>query len=369
MAGIAVWIACNGTSTIDPPAPTTYQLVVIAGTGGTVAIPASSPVTVNKDAATAIKAQANAGYCFAEWTDTSGNASIAYKNSASTKVRLVSGNAVLQARFIPIVSPLTPLDISAFEKENGASYRYYKGTAWTSLPDFSALAPDSAGPCDSLDVIAVPHQAHNFGAVFAAYFNAPFDADYTFYLKSSDGSRLLLNDSVIINNDGVHASPVEDSATVALSTANSGAYLIEVRYFNASSSPLLWVGYSSSVGVSKQTISSALSRPSTAPVPKITVTKPAGGETFRLGGTVRVQWTYKNPRGQVFARVSADDGKTFSLISSRAFPADTNWYDWQIPANADSLISASAFIEVDEYPPYSLTGVSNRFTIAAAKPE
>jgi hypothetical protein len=362
MAGLAVFIACNDKSPVTPPTPTTYQLTVTASTGGTITAPASPTLTVNKDTATQIQAQANTGYVFSEWSDTSGNASIAYKNSAYTTVKLVSGNAVLQAGFIPVVSALTPIDISAFQKENGANFGYFKGT-WTALPDFHALTPDSSGPCDSLDVMAVPHQSHNFGVMFTGYFNVPFDGNYTFFLRSSDGSRLLINDSIIISIDSIHSSPVEDSATVALLT---GAYQIEVRYFDAGSSPSLWVGYAcSDIGIDKQTIpNGALSRPNTAPVPKIIVTGPAGGEAYHPGDTIHIRWTYKNPRGQVFVSLSVDSGKTFNNISAYAFPSDTNWYNWKIP-NDNSYITQSAFIEVDEYPPYNLYGESNRFSIAA----
>ena len=361
-------VRMNGNKNITATFSNTCQLTVSAAAGGMITAPSSSPITVALGAATTITAAPNAGYVFSEWTDTSGNASIAYKNSAYTTVKLVSGNAVLQAGFIPIVSALTPIDISAFEKESGANFSYFSGT-WTALPDFSALTPDSSGPCDTLDVAAVPHQANNFGVVFTAYLSIPMEWDYTFYLRSSGGSQLLINDSVIIDNDSLHTSPVEDSATVRLSDYPAPTYQIEVRYFDTSSSPSLWVGYACpDIGIDKQTIpNGALSRPNTAPVPKIIVTSPAGGEAYHLGDTIHVRWTYKNPRGQVFASLSVDSGITFNNISAYAFPSDTNWYNWRIPLDADTLITQSAFIEVDEYPPYMLYAVSNRFSIAARR--
>jgi hypothetical protein len=79
--------------------PTTYQLSVVADTGGTITAPASSPVTVNYGAATTITAAANAGYTFANWTVTSGSGSIASASSASTTITLTSGNATVQANF------------------------------------------------------------------------------------------------------------------------------------------------------------------------------------------------------------------------------------------------------------------------------
>jgi hypothetical protein len=340
----------------------TCQLTVIAGTGGTITAPATQTVTVNQDSQTIITAHPNAGYAFAEWVDTSTSAIIVYKNSASTKIKLPPGNATIQASFIKITSALTPITISTFQKEPGANYSYYKGT-WTALPNFAALTTDSAGPCDSLDVKAIPHQANHFGAVFNGYLDIPFDGKYVFYLKSSDGSALLLNDSVIISNDGVHATSKEDSTTVNLL---SGTYLIGVLYFNSNSSPVLSVSYSCpEIGIEKATIpNGALSRPFTGPVPKIIVTKPAGGETYHLGDTLHVQWIYKNPRGQTFASLSHNNAKSFDNISALAFPGNVTTYDWTIPIDSISYITQSAFIRVEEYPPYDKNGVSNAFSIA-----
>src|SRR5205085_8418457 len=77
----------------------TYQLSVVAGTGGTITTPATSPVTVNHGAATTITASANAGYTFAGWTVTAGSASIADASMISTTVTLTSGDATVQANF------------------------------------------------------------------------------------------------------------------------------------------------------------------------------------------------------------------------------------------------------------------------------
>ena len=76
----------------------TYQLTVTADTGGSVT-PATTPVTVNYGAATTITATAANGYNFANWTVTSGTASIASTSSASTTVTLTSGDATVTANF------------------------------------------------------------------------------------------------------------------------------------------------------------------------------------------------------------------------------------------------------------------------------
>jgi hypothetical protein len=77
----------------------TYSLTVLAGPGGTIAAPATSPTVVNQGAATTIAAAPAAGFVFVNWTVTSGAATIAGPASASTTVTLNSGNATVTANF------------------------------------------------------------------------------------------------------------------------------------------------------------------------------------------------------------------------------------------------------------------------------
>ncbi len=77
----------------------TYQLSVVAGTGGTITAPTSSPVTVNHGAATTITAVADAGYTFSGWTVTTGTGSIANAANASTTITLSAGDATVTASF------------------------------------------------------------------------------------------------------------------------------------------------------------------------------------------------------------------------------------------------------------------------------
>ena len=77
----------------------TYQLTVSSTTGGTITVPASSPVTVNHGVATTITAVATVGYTFTGWTVVTGTASIATPAALSTTATLTSGNATVRANF------------------------------------------------------------------------------------------------------------------------------------------------------------------------------------------------------------------------------------------------------------------------------
>jgi len=55
----------------------------------------------------------------------------------------------------------------------------------------------------------------------------PEDRDFTFYLLSDDGARLIIDGQTVIDNDGIHP-PRERSGTVSL---KRGLHSIEVQYF------------------------------------------------------------------------------------------------------------------------------------------
>jgi hypothetical protein len=351
-------LACNGNNPAGPVQG--CRLTVMASAGGDIVAPSQSVIEVRKGASAAIVARPQRGYTFARWTVSGDSATVTYQNAASATVT-VTGSDTVRAEFLAVPSLPVTIDVSTVPTENGVNFLRYSGT-WTKLPDFTALAPDTAGPADTLSVAGLPHGTKNFGVVLSAYLSIPLDGSYTFYLASSDGSAFCLNDSLMLSNDGVHGSPAEDSVTVALTT---GFYLIEVRYFDATSAPFLSVSYACpDIGIEKMTIpKDALYRADTRPAVRITVTQPAGGETFRLGDTVHVRWNYKNPRGQVWVQMSVDNGKKYDNLSVNAFPGNVTAYDWQIPPGADSLVTNTALIRVEEYAPFTVKGVSKAFSI------
>ena len=63
--------------------------------------------------------------------------------------------------------------------------------------------------------------------------------------------------------------------------------------------------------------------------------------------------------------MSVDNGKKFENLSVNAFPGNVTAYDWQIPPDADSLVSNTALVRVEEYAPFTVKGVSKPFSIAA----
>jgi hypothetical protein len=108
-----------------------------------------------------------------------------------------------------------------------------------SLPDFAALgsvAQSFAVP--NLDVDEVDaaqgfpglNLKSNYALKFSGSINIVQEAEYELCLHSDDGSQLLLEGQVVVDNDGVHESAVEACELVYLAP---GEYQLEVHYFQA----------------------------------------------------------------------------------------------------------------------------------------
>ncbi|MBM4073189.1 MAG: hypothetical protein FJ271_30340 [Planctomycetes bacterium] len=89
----------------------------------------------------------------------------------------------------------------------------------------------------------------------------PVTGNYTFYLASNDGSKLLIDGQLLINNEGVYGM-LEKSATRMLT---AGLHSIHIKYFEndgAAGLRLLWAG----PGIAKQIVPAGAFFYQTAPV-------------------------------------------------------------------------------------------------------
>ncbi len=125
---------------------------------------------------------------------------------------------------------------SALELKNpksGIKYSYYEG-AWTRLPAFDSL---SAKRSDVIGQFVIPqnNSGENFAVHYGGYIKIPKEGVYTFYVNSDDGTDLLVDENVILDNDGLHAA-VEESGTVVL---KAGFHEIEIGFFQAGGGKVL----------------------------------------------------------------------------------------------------------------------------------
>ena len=109
----------------------------------------------------------------------------------------------------------------------GISFSYYHG-AWDSIPDFAAMTPVKKGSLRNFETPRL--RPENYGFVYDAFLSVPAGGVYSFFTESDDGSRLSLDDSLVVDNDGLHGM-TEKRGVIAL---ESGLHAIHVAYFNKS---------------------------------------------------------------------------------------------------------------------------------------
>ena len=132
---------------------------------------------------------------------------------------------------------------------NSLDYEYYEG-AWTALPDFDALTPVRTGSINNFDISG--WTSDTFAFRFTGYIEVPDDNIYTFYTTSDDGSKLLIADTLVVDNDGMHGM-TERFGTIGLF---AGKHALTVIMFDGGGNQALQVRYESLGygGISKRLI-------------------------------------------------------------------------------------------------------------------
>jgi hypothetical protein len=104
--------------------------------------------------------------------------------------------------------------------------RYDLASPVQKLPDFKPLKLKHAAVSDGVN-LARAGTGNHFALKLEGWLSVPETGVYTFYLSSDDGSRLLLGDEVVVDNDGVHGMR-ERVGSIAL---EAGQHPVAVHYF------------------------------------------------------------------------------------------------------------------------------------------
>ena len=155
-------------------------------------------------------------------------------------LRLVSTTLIKAKAFREGYEPSTTMKIQATKAEyakgiemtneqkaaltNGVEYSYYEGP-------FSKVADIIGQPIKTGIMpepsINGPRQPDHFAFVFTGYIDVPETGIYTFATVSDDGSVVLINDNLVVDNDDSHAA-VQASGMVAL---QKGLHRYTIKYF------------------------------------------------------------------------------------------------------------------------------------------
>jgi tetratricopeptide (TPR) repeat protein len=147
-------------------------------------------------------------------------------------------------------NPVPSLKVEGIK--NGLRYSYYEGR-WDYLPDFDTLKFVETGIINKI-TLEKKKRKNEFGFVFSGYINIIQQGEYIFYLSSDDGCQLSINDSIIIDNDGLHSDNPERSYQIIL---DKGLHKLYIRYFDKQYSNALNIRYKGP-NIKKQELSESI---------------------------------------------------------------------------------------------------------------
>ena len=106
---------------------------------------------------------------------------------------------------------------------------FYPGATNVAIETLAKMTPKASGVVPSI-TMDVPQRKEKdrFALRFSGSIHIPRSGRYEFSITSDDGSRIYINDQLVVNNDGLHGM-VEKSGTLDLS---AGLHSIIVTYFD-----------------------------------------------------------------------------------------------------------------------------------------
>lgn len=150
---------------------------------------------------------------------------------------VIEDDAVLQAVTFTADGRRSRIMKQAFEKvshqeatqvnkpQAGLTYTYYEGR-WSMLPDFETLTPKREGVAKSITMEGLTDRESNVALMFDGFVKIDKDGLYTFYLESDDGSKLYINDQLLIDNDGLHGAETKQGQAAL----KAGYHRIKVEF-------------------------------------------------------------------------------------------------------------------------------------------
>jgi len=133
----------------------------------------------------------------------------------------------------------------------GIGYEYYE-KSFPELPDFDRLQPTEKGSTDRFS-LSVAKRKNDYGIRFQAFLSVPKNGEYTFYTSSDDGSRLFIDDNLVVENGGIHPDQ-ERNGKIKLT---KGEHAIRVIYFDGGGNTALQVSWKGP-GIKKEEIPAEL---------------------------------------------------------------------------------------------------------------
>ncbi|RLD82329.1 MAG: alpha-rhamnosidase [Bacteroidetes bacterium] len=124
--------------------------------------------------------------------------------------------------------------------KNGINWNLYKGQ-FKKLPEFNELKPSAKGKVFQFNLEKIKLPEHNFALQYKSFIQIDKDGEYEFSTSSNDGSKLYIDDKLVVDNDGEHG-PKQLGGLINL---KKGRHTLCVEYFQSGGSKVLTAFYKS----------------------------------------------------------------------------------------------------------------------------
>jgi putative heme-binding domain-containing protein len=188
----------------------------------------------------------------------------------------------------------------------------------------AAMKPNDGGVVPQI-VMNVPQrkQADDFALRFTGNVIIPQSGKYTFFVASDDGSRIYIDEKLLVNNDRLQGM-TERSGTVELS---AGPHKLMVTYFDNGGGDGLSVAWSGP-GIQKQ------------PIPTDRLTVGGTGQTLHdlaIRAVISIPGNEKEKFADLTKLVKSDRQRTTAVQALRTLP-DSSWDPKELPSLVDNLV-------------------------------
>lgn len=150
-----------------------------------------------------------------------------YRPVKSVVISPSGKRSVVTTTILRNMDVLKASDVNPNLKQGGLKYYYIPGK-FKSVTEIDTAAATRKGITPQIAFNKVGNKDREYGLIFTGYINVNENATFEFSLYSDDGSRLYIDDELIIDNDGDHAR-YEKSAGVAM---QAGLHKIKIAYFD-----------------------------------------------------------------------------------------------------------------------------------------
>ncbi len=116
--------------------------------------------------------------------------------------------------------------VALFDSISGLDLAYYQEDQ-NSVDNLNIFVPVWTRKATEITADVSP-SLNPFGLIYSGYVLVPTDEMYTLYLSSDDGSKLFIDNNLIINNDSIHTYATVQGKIGLL----KGFHKIEIRYIN-----------------------------------------------------------------------------------------------------------------------------------------